>query len=173
MNAIPMRPSDPIGTRKVPGKVCVHTRLTFNSTKRPGLPLLPECLEQAGFERRTEFPGFAACFQCKTDCGSEVSLRPPLYWRVNTIRLFNKWSIGNYSRAIRPIEPNEMHVYPDIMGHTKELPLCRDTMREQFPMSSLRLDDRAIAARREQVNRNRRPREKSDIDNVDRSKYTV
>jgi hypothetical protein len=89
------------------------------------------------------------------------------------VRLFNKWSIGDRSRLTKPIGPNELHMYPDNMKHTAKLPPRRDTVRKQFPVSSVRLNDKAIAARHEEVNQRRREKEKAYRHTVDRSQYAV
>lgn len=87
---------------------------------------------------------------------------PALDWRDNMIRLFNKWSIGDRSRVTKPIGPNELHMYPDNMKHTAKLPPRRDTVRKQFPISSVRLDDKVIAARHKEIYQRRREKEKID-----------
>ncbi|KAJ4318985.1 endo-1,3-beta glucanase [Neodidymelliopsis sp. IMI 364377] len=101
-------------------------------------------------------------------------LKRHLAWRANMIQLYNKWGIGN--RAAMPengIGPAELHRYPDNLRHTVKDKARVQHLEEKFPISELRLDKEAIEQRRNEVNRVRKEKEKTNEDTVDNENYAV
>lgn len=86
-----------------------------------------------------------------------------VYWRENMIRLYSKWGIGDRSRLPEGgIGPEQLHIYPDNIKHTANGKQRRRVLDEQFPISDIRLDHEAIERKREEVEQQRKKREKSE-----------
>ncbi|KAJ4984174.1 hypothetical protein SVAN01_10345 [Stagonosporopsis vannaccii] len=94
-------------------------------------------------------------------------------WRENMIQLYNKWNIGDRSKLKKPVGPDQLHIYPDNLRHTVKDPERRKTLLEQFPISDVRLDEEAIAARRKEVERKRNEKEAAEKDHPGVTKHAV